>query len=617
MKNICKKLVIAGFMFFISLGVGRTEDIELNKIVVTPSRIEESSGDVGRVVDVATSGEIERVGAQDLSDVLTDFTSVNISDNGGPGADKNIRMRGSTAAQVLVLMDGRPINNPRDGQVDLANIPLEDIDRVEIMHGPGSSLYGSSAMGGVVNIITKNPPKKGQKAEVYSSFGTARTYIERMLYGAKVSKFGFLINGGYQSSAGFRQNSAFNAKDCNLKLEYEFNNENNININSGFYKSRVGVPYKIDTPDLDAKQNTLKRFFDFNWSFKPEPQTALLAKVYQSYDRLEYIDYSPNYIKDTHGTTVRGIDLQFDKQLLDLYRLVCGFNYVKNMNDSTASAKHKYDVAAGYIENRFDLFENLKINLNARVDDYSNFGTEINPSFDFLYSLSENIKFHGLISRSFRAPTFNDLFWPRRDYYYEGFWVGGEEGNSNLLPEKGVTEEIGTEVKINKLLTLGLTYYHSDYKDLIQWSDDGTGVYRPMNVNSALIDGLEFENKIFITGNLDLDLNYTYLMARDDNTHKYLVYQPVNKFDACLKYSDHKGLVVELKGQFTGQRFADADNNTKVKDFFVFGINVSKKFKPGFTCFAYINNLANRKYQVLQGFPMPGFSFTGGAKVEF
>ena len=614
MKNVYKKPLILGLLIFVLSGIARAEDVNLDKIVVTPSRIEESSGNIGRIVDVVTSTDIEKSGSQDLANALTDLTSVDISNYGGPNATKSIRMRGSTAAQVLVLMDGRPINNPRDGEVDLSNIPLDNISRVEVMHGPGSSLYGSSAMGGVVNIITKNPPKEGQKAEAYSSFGTGRTYIERMLYGAKVSKFGYLISGGYQSSEGFRPNSSLNAEDCNLKLDYELNGQNNINLNSGFYKSKLGAPGSTSWPDTDDKQNTLKRFFDFNWNFKPDEQTGLSAKAYQNYDRLEFMENSPGpwdiaNQKDIHATTVRGLDLQFNKQLLDIYRLLCGFNYVKNMNDSTSSAKHEYNVTAGYLENRLDLFDKkLNVNLNARIDDYSNFGTEINPGIDLLYKLNDAIKFHGLISRSYRVPTFNDLYWPD---------VGWAKGNPNLKPERGVTCELGVETKINKFLTSALTYYRSDYSQLIQWSDDGSGVSQPMNVSSAVINGIEFENKIDISDNLDLNLNYTYMIARDEKTHKYLVYQPKNKVDTCLRYHDLNGLTVELKGQFTNKRFDDASNNTKAKSFFVLGLSVSKKFKPGLTCFAYIDNLLNRKYQVIHDYPMPGFSFTGGIKAEF
>lgn len=618
MKYAYRKITISGLFIIFMPALLLAEDVNLDKIVVTASRTGESAADVSREVDVITSKEIEESGAQDLAEVLTSLTSVNISNYGGPGASKNIRMRGSTAAQVLILVDGRPINNPRDGEVNLSDIPLYNIAKVEVMHGPGSSLYGNSAMGGVVNIITKNPPKKGQKAELYSSFGTARTYIERMLYGANISKFGYLISTGYQSSEGFRENSELNAKDCDLKLAYELNGQNDINFNSGFYKSLLGAPGKITSFDIDDKQRTLKRFFDFNWNFKPDKQTALSAKVYQNYDRLEFMENSPGAWwetanqKDIHATTVRGLDLQFDKQLLKMYRLNCGFNYIKNINDSTSTAKHAYIVRAGYLENHLDLPKSLKVNFGVRIDDYSNFGTELNPNFGFLYKFSEDIKFHGLISRSFRAPTFNDLYWPN-----DGMGVG----NPNLKPEKGITTELGADIRINKYFSSGLTYYHSNYKHLIQWSDNGSGLWQPENVSSAIIDGIEFENKICLSDNLEWDIDYTFLRAIDNKNHKYLIYQPKHKIDSSLKYKDHNGLTVELMGQFTDKRFHSIDDpwigTVKVKRFFVFGLNVSRQFKNGFTCFASIDNLLNKKYQVIRDYPLPGLSLSSGIKLDF
>lgn len=115
-----------------------------------------------------------------------------------------------------------------------------------------------------------------------------------------------------------------------------------------------------------------------------------------------------------------------------------------------------------------------------------------------------------------------------------------------------------------------------------------------MNVNTAVIDGLELENRISLTDRLNLNLNYSFLIAKDDKTHKYLVYQPKNKVDCSLKYAGSNGFTYELKGQFTDKRFYDAANTIKVKKFFVFGINLSKKFSNGLSCFASIDNLFNR-----------------------
>ncbi|MFA6282340.1 MAG: TonB-dependent receptor plug domain-containing protein, partial [Candidatus Omnitrophota bacterium] len=183
------------------------EKIELGQLVVTPSRIEEDIEDSYRSVDVVTSEDMEASGAQDVSEAISDLPSVNISNYGGAGALKNIRIRGAVPSQVLILMDGKPINSPRDGETDLSTIPLDNVERIEVMPGAASSLYGAQAMGGTVNIITKNPPEKGHKTEVTSRFGSFQTFTESLSHGARLGKFGYIISGGYESSEGFRANS--------------------------------------------------------------------------------------------------------------------------------------------------------------------------------------------------------------------------------------------------------------------------------------------------------------------------------------------------------------------------------------------------------------------------
>lgn len=613
MRRFIKKLIVLKVSLLLIPLSACAEDIDLEKIVITPSRIEEDYSDISRDVEVVTSAQIVNEGSKNLAQALTNLTSVNVSDYGGPGGLKTIRMRGLTAAQVLVMIDGRPVNSPRDGEIDLSTIPLDNIARIEVLHGPASSIYGSQAMGGVVNIITKSPPKEKQKTEVYSSFGTFRTYTERMSQGAKIGKLGYLISGEYQSSEGFRANSMFNQKGFNAKFDYELNSSNNFIVNSGFNKSRSGTPGQASNPDLDDKQVWLKNFIDFTWRFKPNVTTGLLTRVYNNYDRLEFIENTAGSIYDTadskavHTTTVRGYDFQLDKQLCDIYQAVAGFNYVTNINNSTSTAKHKYTVRAGYLENIFDLFDRLNINVGIRFDDYSNFGSELNPSFSAAYAFTKNNKLHGLISRSFRAPTFNDLYWPDE---------GWAKGNPDLSPEKGMTYELGFDTQINKNILCSITYYRNKFKNLINWAENN-GIWQPMNVNSALIDGIEFGSKIFTVCNMQFDLNYTFLMARDKDTHKYLVYQPRNKVDAALKYKDAKGLEVSFKGQYTDKRFFDTTNTSTVKKFFVFGLSVSKKINDMLTFYTSIDNIFNRKYQVLQDYPMPGFSITGGMKADF
>lgn len=616
MEKVTKKLFFTVLLLLALENNVYSEDVDLERIVVTSSRTEEYYDESSRQIDVLTSKNIEKSRAEDVSEVLTDLTSVNISSNGGIGGQKTIRMRGSTAAQVLVLVDGRPVNSPRDGTIDLNNIPLDNIERIEVMHGPGSSLYGSQAMGGVVQIITKKPPKEGHKTEFTTSFGTFRTYLERLLHGAKIANFSYLISGQYQSSEGARENSMFNGKDLNAKMEYQLNGQNKLTLNSGFLKNRIGVPGPKNYPDKDNKQVTLDNFIDTNWNFTPDSDTQINAKLYNNYDRLEYNENSIDYFFETgdkfiHTTKVRGIDFNASKKLQDSFSITAGINYVANFNDSTSSAKHKYSVLAEYLNTHLDIGKKLSLDLGARIDDYSNFGSDISPNLSVLYKISENTKLRGLVAQSFRAPTFNDLYWPNTGY---------ERGNPDLRPEKGTTGEVGIETKLNERIITCINYSRSHFKRLIQWqpeSADPLALWQPTNIGSAIIDTIEYENRFLLTRKFELDLGYTFLKAKDAKQNTFLIYQPEHKLDCSLKYKDELGFSFEINGQFVDRVYADAANTSTVKRSLVFNLTASKKFKNGITCFSSIRNLLNRKYEVNKNFPMPGFSITNGVKFEF
>lgn len=614
-------LYLAILCFTGSCAFAAEEDIiPIEKIVVTPSRIEESYSGIPRKIEIIGSEEVETSLANDLSDVLTYYDSLDISSYGGHGAVKTLRMRGSTASQIMVLVDGRPINNPRDGQVDFGTVALDNIERVEIMQGPASSLYGSSAMGGVIQILTKNPPLKGSTTEVSSSFGTFRTYQERLSHGRKIGNFGYLFTGDFQSSDGIRDNSASSSKDFSVKLTCDITNNQTISINTGFYTGLSGSPGPTIAIDPDDKRKTLKNFIAADWHLTPDPNTELSIKVYNNYDRLELLENSTGsafdfpfvpFKKDVHTTQSRGSDIQANKRFNEHYRAVVGFNAVNNLNNSTSSAKHDYSVLAGYIDNEFTVNERLKTSLSARLDRYSNFGFQASPSASALFTINEKNKLRGLISRSFRAPTFNDLYWPDEMF---------AKGNPNLTPETSTSGELGLTSDLNEHIRIDLTYFRSFCSDLIQWapeSADPFAAWTPTNIGSAIIEGVEFKNRLSISDDLEITTGYTFQKAKDEKTNKFLVYQPKNKFSFSIEHKDVLGWDIGIKGHWTGLRFNDAGNSTKVKSFFVLGFHASKKWKSGMTYFLNIDNALNRKYQSNLYYPEPGFDLTSGVKFEF
>lgn len=604
------------FLCFATNALAQTEDtgpVDLERIVVTASRSPENSKDTTRETDIVTRQDIERSGAKELSQVLSEVPGLQIIDYGGLGASKTVHMRGSTASQVLVLMDGRPLNSPRDGETDLSRIPLADVERIEIVHGPASSLYGQGAMGGVINIITKAIPRNAAETYAVTAFGTFETYLERLSVGAGGERTGALVAGEYKRSAGFRENSDTDSKSANVRLAYDPGKDQNLDFHCGFLRSRSGAPGPIDSPDIDDRQNDLERFFDLTWKAALTGGTDLKIKVYRQEERLDFRENSAGSMWDTagsvavHTTRSIGTDAQISKRLTEKLLGVAGGNFVLNTNDSTSSGKHKYTLSAGFLESRWDILDNLAANAGIRVDDYSNFGSQVNPSASFLYGFTDRLRLKGSIGRSFRAPTFNDLYWPDE---------GWSAGNPNLLPETGLTEDVTIEIEPADFLASSLTYFHSEYHDLINWAPDPLGVWRPTNVNNASINGLELKNRYRMFDHLTLGLDYNFLLAKDLDSHKYLVYQPRHALNGLIKYETDSGLACELRTQWTGTRYHDAANTIKVKDYLTMGLIVSQKVKNS-RFFARIDNMLARPYQVVRNYPQPGFSILSGLELEF
>ncbi len=593
---------------------GAEGDMQLETIVVTASRLEEEAKGLTRKVEVITSEEIRSSGARDLADVLTRLTSVNMSNYGGTNGVKNIRMRGSSSAQVLVLLDGRPLNSPRDGSVDLNSVSLNDIDRIEVLYGPAASLYGSQAMGGTVNLISRRASaEEGMKTELTSAYGTFGHQEQRLSHGARFSRGAYQVNASYDADTGHRKNSAYYGKDVTGKFEFEPGDAQRLTLNAGRYQSATGLPGSVSSPDADDDQRNARNTFDLVWKMGSDETAGLETRVYRDDEQLEFRENTAGSLFDVpdmatrHTTRSTGLDSRITRKWFGIYRVVAGFNVLAQRIDSTSVQKKHQSLRAGYLDNQLEFADRMKLCLGGRVDDYSSFGSEVNPSASFMFRVAGPAKLHGLASRSFRAPTFNDLFWPDE---------GWSKGNPDLKPEKGITREIGLETRWGERVVSDVTYYRNTFKDLINWAPVNT-VWQPLNVDSARMDGWEWSATAALCRNMELKAGYTWLNAEDTNSHKRLIYQPKNKVDVSLRAKEWKGFAAEIHGQYTGTRFCDTANTQKIGSFWVWGAGASQRLRKDLSCFLSVDNLFDREYVVMQGYPMPGAVIRSGVTLSF
>jgi len=589
---------------------------DLERIVVTASKIEQEYKHSTQNISIITKEDIEGSGITEITEILDLLPSVNILEYGSTGATRAVHTRGASSSQTLTLIDGRPVNTPRDGETDFNQIPLSNIERIEVLRGPASNMYGAGAVGGVINIITKTGKEK-MHTEILNKVGSFSTKLSSLSHGYKIKDFDYFVSYDYLASNGHRDNGYYLSHNINTKFGYQIDSDNHISMSSGYYTSEVGTPYKVSFMDLDDQQETFKKYIDITYNGKMAEGQDINLKLFHNFDRLEFIEAFEPIDKDVHQTKIYGMDAQLSQTFFDIFRTSIGTSYQENRLNSTSSNKHTYNLKSFNFESEIDFFDNGALKFGARWDDYSSFGDKISPSASFNFWMLDSIKLHGLIAKSFRAPTFNDLYWPRQEYFWEGVSVGGVEGNSNLGPEKAVSYELGISGYFLKRFKTDLTLFRRSSEDLIEWSVDDSDWWRPENVSSASIKGFELETEFVLRRYLKANLNYTYLESKNKNTKNWLIYRPRHLYKLRLVYSPTPKYELGLSGIYKTKRYANATNTTFLERCFVMNSNLTYKMSDSSKFIFEAKNMLNRNYQEEEDYPMPGRSFYAGLRISF
>jgi len=594
-------------------------DIDLGKVVITSSKLEQKYKYSTQNISIVTAKELSVSGVTEISEILDLLPSVDILEYGSSGSVRSVHTRGASSNQVLTLIDGRPINAPRDGVTDFNRISLSNIERIEVLRGPASNIYGANAVGGVINIITKEGTDE-MKTEVSTRFGSFATKLVSITHGYKVNNFDYFIAYDYLASAGHRDNSDYLSHNVNTKLGFQINDDNRISVTSGYYNSEAGSPGQVFFQDLDDRQEVFNKYVDLTYNGKFFEGQDLLLKVYHNSDRLEFVEAYNPIDKDTHHTKVYGFESQLSHTFFDIFRTAIGFDHKISRLNSSTSAKHSYHTNGAYIESEIDVLDVEDFFLSdgvfkasVRWDDYSNFGDRLSPSTSFNVWLFDTVKLHALVAKSFRAPTFNDLYWPREDW---GIF-GGVEGDSSLLPEEATSYEAGFSTYLFDKFKTDVTLFKTKFEDLIEWTVDSSWWWRPTNVNSAVIKGVELETEFVIKDSLKANFNYTYLEAKDTVTKKWLIYRPRHLYKLHLRYSPSQRAEFGLQFIYKTKRFANSGNTVLLgSDYFV-NINGTYKLTDNVSVLLEIKNIFNRDYEEERGYSLPGRAFYGGIKISF
>lgn len=490
---------------------------ELEGIVVTATRTPERLREIPWGVRMISAQDIEMKGAEDLGELLRGEAGIDVRSYGPLGQTATVSLRGSTTSQVLVLVDGRPANHIALGISDLSLLSLESVERVEIVKGPISSLYGANALGGVVNIITKGIPETASvKQEV--SFGSFDTEVFEAEAGLRTRNLGFLVCGSSRATDGFRSNSDYEGENATAKVCYGQDDSHQFSLSFGFDRRELGVPgpkpalgespiYGDSTATYLFDSEKDKNFSsDLSLKLRMTGNLDLEAKLYRDSRDMDFFrvleGYNPDWtvyraeLKDDYLTTTWGTNLQFTLTPSSGQKLILGFDArrdrfegtseLRNTETGSADATEWSPSSASYGlwgEVKRKMARDLTAITSLRYDRSEDYGSFLSPSVGLVFALGDNsLKLSA--GKAFRAPTFNDLYWPGA-------------GNLDLRPESGVAGEVRLESSPWSRLFVAASVFRKEIRDLISWTPVGEGEkWQPSNVDHFSETGGEFELKV-------------------------------------------------------------------------------------------------------------------------
>lgn len=617
-------------------------EVNLNMTVVSAGLAPQPAFLTGTNVSVIKAEDIAAAHTQDISQLLNQAAGLDLPKQASLGNIQTLSIRGVSSQQVLILLDGYPLNSPSSGLTDLSQIPLENIAKIEIIRGAASALYGANAAGGVVNIITKKPKEKLPETKINIYGGSFNTQTYSFSYGAKPGDLDYLLSSSRTFSKGWRKNNDYENNALSIHLGYDLHKLGQLALGNQYYRGRLGIPGITNIPldqwdnskereaaSLNAHQEDHNNLTSFEYLFNIAEQIGTTIKAYNNDTKQIYrnTDWS---IDDSRRTNMQGIKMQLDF----LPRINTGFEYRKDTlwqrnNDLQADVINE----AIFFKSLFGQYllknEPWLFTLGARYDHHSISGGQFDPRAGLVYLFNPNWKFSMNVARGFRPPTLNDLFWPfNQETYYGTTYI--TQGNNDLRPEKVISYDLGLENHYQDTWQAKGTLFYTTTKDLILWQQDmltlTTYRYTPKNIAQGRNVGFELEIDQKINKVLKHNFNYTAMQAqgKKENEPDYLLlsFRPKHKLNYSVTYSPLDTLQLLIENQWLSASFEqNGEKGTKIPSASIWNVKLFKKINTAVLSFK-TENIFNKRYaRLTDGFgkfyPLPGRTFWFSLDLSF
>lgn len=594
-------------------------DEKLPSLVVSATRYETPQNHVSSHITVITKEEISHLPGRDLAEVLNYTTGLVLQPNGGPGIPVSPSIQGSESRHVKILIDGIPLESLAQEIPLFPALSVENIERIEVLKGSASSVWGSS-LGGVINIITKEPSDKPlSEVSVSAGEGNSRKYSAAL--SGKASGTGYFLSASEFKTDGFFENQDAIRDNIYAKLTNEIGKDLKAEISYGYNYNDFGFgSFPVSGYFSDGR--LIDSYGRIKLDYSPDKDYDLSLFVY---NRTSYFGREDTALGDTtpfsimiakensYGVNLKPVWKHSERGVLSSGIEASYGTLDLKINDLNPLDKDRDVEKKAVYANESYRIGDLDVNIGARYDDDSVFGSELSPSLGSVYHLGKNVLVRASASRGFTPP-------PLTDRYFSSPYV---TPNPDLKAERSWSYQAGMESDIFKALSAKITFYRADITDAISVTpidpNDPNSLYHFKNFNKFRREGVEVEARTTEYKGLSLSYGYAFNDVRNMETDTIVEGKARVTHDAGIDYRGPYETRFAVRGHYVYWN-APASYNAK-DNTFIWDAKVSKylaKWKGVMgELFASVHNITDEKQYLMEELPNPGRWVEGGVSLTF
>ena len=613
-----KFLLIITTCFYMVNAQEKKDTIAINEVLVLNNRLQTSLVKENRNVTIVSKAMINDLPVKSIQELLQYVSGVDLRQRGPFGSQADVSMDGGSFEQTLVLLNGVKIIDHQTAHNTLnLPLPLEVIERIEVIHGPAARIYGNNSLTGVINIITQIPSKTSFYGNTYfgTNFKKDNEETNQLFTNRGIQTGGSLVNEtnkhqlylNHEKGNGYRYNTAFENNKLYYQGDFKFNANHSLMASYGYIKNDFGANGFYAAPgDINSKEIVESSVVILKARNKLAERLVLTPSLSYRYnfDDYRYFKHNLNTARSKHYSNA--INGQMDAVYqLNKGQLGFGIEYRNEQINSTNIKEHTRDNFGIYAEYKADILPRFNVNVGSYLNYNSQYRWKAYPGLDIGYDLTSDIKLIANVGTSQRIPSFTDLYLDQRP---------GNVGNHLVKSEKSFQTEIGLKYHKN-VFSLNTYYFYRSITDFIDWvrltADQPwqASNFANLNTNGFNIK-VNFNYKIDEKQNLKLELSYTFLNPKfkdcnDEYASKYKIESLKHQLINTINYKLNKTNYMVINRFNTRQSY---------QSYWITDLKISHQLKSNLNLYLNVQNLFNTTYHEVGAIPLPSRWLTVGLK---